>query len=184
MAICTATRLLCIYLGFLCALQHKGSQSPWGRYPSLGAIFLLHQLVSAVILSAGLPVVCVANRARLYRKARRTLPAEVLRQDVLVGVDPVANLLERLEQHLGHCGIFTADEWGGSVIGVKWKPKAFVPGPMRVPIAHTLSPVPEQETENGGDVQYVVDKAVVLQEVIHCGEGMVDDAVLIRGAES
>ena len=55
---------------------------------------------------------------------------------------------------------------------------------MRVPIAHTLSPVPEQETENGGDVQYVVDKAVVLQEVIHCGEGMVDDAVLIRGAES
>lgn len=108
----------------------------------------------------------------------------MLRQDVLVGVDPVAHLLERLEQHLGHCGIFTADEWGGSVIGVKWKPKAFVPGPMRVPIAHTLSPVPEQETENGGDVQYVVDKAVVLQEVIHCGEGMVDDAVLIRGAES
>lgn len=99
-------------------------------------------------------------------------------------MDPVADLLERLEQHLGHCGIFTADEWGGNVIGIKWKPKAFVPGPLRVPIAHTLAPVSEHEAEYVGEVQYVVDKTVVLQEVIHCGEGIVDDAVLTRGAES
>jgi Nrap protein domain 6 len=117
------------------------------------------------------------------RKARRTLPAERLRHDVLVGIDPIANLMERLEQHLGHCCIFTADQWGGSVIGIKWKPKAFVPGPLRVPIAHTLAPVPEQDEKNEGELQYVVDKAVVLQEVIHCGEGIIDDTILVSSAE-
>lgn len=116
------------------------------------------------------------------RKARRTLPAEALRQDVLVGIDPLAYLLESLEQHLGHCCVFTADQWGGNVIGIKWKPKAFVPGPLRVPIAHTLVLLSEQEHENG-EAQYVVDKAVVLQEVMHCGEGIVEDAVITRDVE-
>lgn len=119
----------------------------------------------------------------LCRKARRKLPAEALRQDVLVGIDPIADLLDRLEQHLGQCCMFTADQWGGNVIGIKWKPKAFVPGPLRVPIAHTLAPVPEHKAETQV-MQYVVDKALVLQEVIHCGEGIIDDAVLTKGAES
>lgn len=111
------------------------------------------------------------------------LPATALRQDILVGIDPIADLLQRLEEHLGHCCIFTADQWGGNVIGIKWKPKAFMPGPLRVPIAHTLCPVSAEDSKNG-EVQYVVHKATVLQEVIHRGPGIVDDAVLTTDSES
>jgi Nrap protein domain 6 len=111
------------------------------------------------------------------RKARKTIPPQVLRHDVLVNVDPVGALMEQLEQRLGHCAVFHADAWGGTVIGIKWRPNAFVPGPLRVAIAHTQVPVPAADADSR-ETQYVVDEAAVIQEILHCGEGMVEDAIL------
>lgn len=100
------------------------------------------------------------------------MPYEFLVDDVLVGVDPVANLCDRLESRVGHCAVLNFDEWGGQVIGIKWRPQAFVPGPFRVAIAHTLVPADAD--------QYVVDKAAVLQDIVHCGEGVVDDILVCK----
>lgn len=96
----------------------------------------------------------------------------MLADDVLVGVDPVVKLCEDLEARIGHCAVVNADEWGGQVIGIKWRPHAFDPGPFRVPIAHTLAP-----TDAG---EYVVDKLAVFQDILHSGEGIVDDILVCK----
>ena len=46
-----------------------------------------------------------------------------VRKDLLVGFDPVAAFLERLEQRFGAAATFCADGLGGAGIAVKWLPK-------------------------------------------------------------
>lgn len=106
------------------------------------------------------------------RKAARTVPADVLADDILVGMDPIARVCEDLESRVGHCAVINFDEWGGQAIGIKWRPQAFDPGPFRVAVAHTLAPTDSD--------LYVVDRAAVLQDIIHCGEGIVDDVLVCK----
>lgn len=51
------------------------------------------------------------------------LGPERVRRDLLVGFDPVAAFLQRLEQRFGEAATFCADALGGAGVGVKWSAK-------------------------------------------------------------
>lgn len=110
----------------------------------------------------------------MCRKVARAASRGALRKDVLVGFEPLWALLHDLDARLGHCAVFCADALGGSVLGVKWKPKAWLPAPFRVATAHTSSPC----VAGSAAGLFVTDVAAVVQEVLHVGEGMVADVVL------
>ena len=107
--------------------------------------------------------------------AKSASPAS-LRKDLLVGFDALQQVHAALTDRLGHCAIFCADECGGDVIGVKWRPRAWLPGPFRVATAHTCMPC-----MSGGEVgagMFVVDTAAVVQEIKQIGSGVVADVLL------
>ena len=56
----------------------------------------------------------------------------------MVGFDPLPLFLEALEQRFGFLAVFCADYIGGSVVGVKWRASAFVPGPLKPEHAYAL----------------------------------------------
>ncbi|GAB4820593.1 hypothetical protein N2152v2_007639 [Parachlorella kessleri] len=64
--------------------------------------------------------------------------AQAVRRELLVGFDPLPLFLEALEQRFGFLAVFCADYVGGSVIGVKWRASAFVPGPLKPEHAYAL----------------------------------------------
>ncbi len=66
-----------------------------------------------------------------------TRPPEKLRQELLIGFDPLDPFLAALEERFGHLATFCADPLGGTpVIGVKWRPEAFMAQKLRVAAAH------------------------------------------------
>lgn len=52
-----------------------------------------------------------------------TMGREDIAKELLVGFDPIALFIEKLEHRFGHLGWFFADYNGGEVIAVKWNPK-------------------------------------------------------------
>ncbi len=52
--------------------------------------------------------------------------------ELLVGFDPLPLLLKALEERFGHLAIFGADGLGGGAVGIKWRPAAFLPAPVKV----------------------------------------------------
>jgi hypothetical protein len=64
-------------------------------------------------------------------------PADKLRAELLVGFDPVSHYLSLLRQRYGHLAELCADSSSGlPVIGLKWRPAAFLPGPLQPHLAH------------------------------------------------
>ena len=56
-----------------------------------------------------------------------------LRAELLVGLDPLGPLAARLEAQFGHLALFCVDLEGGTpVLGIKWRPAAFLPHPLQV----------------------------------------------------
>ena len=54
--------------------------------------------------------------------------------ELLVGFDPVPQLLDLLDERYGHLAAFCADLLGGSAIGIKWKAAAFLPAPIKASV--------------------------------------------------
>lgn len=52
---------------------------------------------------------------------------EGITRELLVGFDPVAIFLEKLESRFKHLGRFFADLNGGEVIAIKWDPEVIFP---------------------------------------------------------
>ena len=99
-------------------------------------------------------------------------PSDDLAAELLVGFDPVGRLLAALEGRFGHLAAFCGDAAGGfPVVGVKWLPAAFVPGPLRPATAHAVVEV--------GPGLVVPNLPQALAEMAALGEGLVDDAVAL-----
>jgi U3 small nucleolar RNA-associated protein 22 len=110
----------------------------------------------------------------LVQKARLTLQPELL-----VGFDPALRLVEELRGRYGHVAEFCLGGALERLVGIKWRPQAFVPGPLRVPTAHCM--LPRVVAGEGGGVGNgaIVDSSSVLSELMDIGEGLVSDIVLL-----
>ena len=109
------------------------------------------------------------------RKVAKATSKRAVRKDILVGFDAVAQLVAALEERLGHCALFCVDALGGDVIGVKWRPDAWLPAPFRVAAAHTMMPCHTAH----GPPRFVTDAVAVMQDILHLGRGIVADVFLI-----
>ena len=78
----------------------------------------------------------------------------------------------RLEARFGHLAVFFANYESGHAIGVAWRPKAFLPGPLRVAHAHTSASVGEQDED--GALVTVPDVPAILQDMAAAGEGLIE----------
>lgn len=58
-------------------------------------------------------------------------PAQLV-PELLIGFDPVPQLLGLLEERYGHLAAFCVDLIGGVSVGVRWKAAAFLPAPVKV----------------------------------------------------
>jgi U3 small nucleolar RNA-associated protein 22 len=121
------------------------------------------------VIQAAEPSDCLACR-KVAKQASKAL----LRKDVLVGFHAVEDVFAALTERLGHCAVFCIDDLGGNVIGIKWKPKAWLPGPFHVATAHTRMPC----VAGGSQGLFVTDAVAVVQEILHLGRGIVADVVL------
>jgi U3 small nucleolar RNA-associated protein 22 len=83
--------------------------------------------------------------------------------------------MESLDDRLGHCAVFNVDALGGDVIGLKWRPGAFVPGPFKVSTAHTTMPCSNQGRPSGN---YILNMSAVMLEIMQLGEAIVADIIL------
>ena len=119
-------------------------------------------------------IACETCVPDLCRKVVKRAAGAALRKDILVGFDAAQQLHAELTERLNHCAVFCMDALGGSVIGVKWKPKAWVPGPFRVATAHTSMPC----LSGGAPGAFVTDATAVVQEIMQVGQGMVADVIL------
>eukprot|EP00798_Chlamydomonas_sp_ICE-L_P031575 gene31575-6769_t len=100
-----------------------------------------------------------------------------LRQELLIGFDPIQNLLDTLESRFGHIAIFCADLHGGvPAIAVKWSAKAFISAQSRVPTYHTALPCMLTASEDPVTVPNICS---ILVEMRTLGEGLVSDAMFI-----
>ncbi|GIL57828.1 hypothetical protein Vafri_13058 [Volvox africanus] len=115
--------------------------------------------------------------------------AAKLQPELLIGFDPVGRLVSELSIHFGHLATFCVDGLGGRLVGVRWRPDAFLPLPLRLNSAHTALPLLLTDaavTGNGaegakkrgmGEVQglCVPNVFAVLQESKEMGLGLVED---------
>ena len=105
--------------------------------------------------------------------AKLAKPAQ-LRSDILVGFDPLQQLHTDLTERLGHCAIFCMDALGGEVVGMKWRPQAWLPRPFQVATAHTSAAC----TSAAKPGLHATDVAAVLSEIVEIGSGLVQDVLL------
>ncbi|GIL78350.1 hypothetical protein Vretimale_7699 [Volvox reticuliferus] len=109
-----------------------------------------------------------------------------LQPELLMGFDPVGRLVSELSNHFGHLATFCVDGLGGRLVGVRWRPDAFLQQPLRLNSAHTALPLlltgDGQETgtagekKRGGSVGLCVPNVfAVMQESKEMGLGLVED---------
>jgi U3 small nucleolar RNA-associated protein 22 len=114
-------------------------------------------------------------------------PADKLRDELLVGFDPVAHYLSLASERYGHLAAFCADGSGGfPAIGIKWLPAAFLPAPLRPALAHGRLEVGISAAGAGGVKQggsgarlLVPNMPQVLSELAELGVGLVEQLVLL-----
>lgn len=95
---------------------------------------------------------------------------------VMVGFDPVKQLVQDLERRLGHVAFFFLDAIDASRIMVAWRPQAFLPSKFRAITANGLAPLPKvadaaEETDRTLAIPSVFE---VLAEMRRLGDGMLD----------
>lgn len=100
-------------------------------------------------------------------------PPSQLAAELLVGFDPLARLLGALEGRFGHLAAFCADAHGLPAVGVRWRPEAFAPAPLRVGVAHATL-----VSAGGGGGLVVPHTAQVVAEMQQMGAGLVEAVVL------
>ncbi len=160
----------------------QGQATPEGSAPLSGPDALSDALEG--------PLEPPPKRARAFLRAfpDKVLAAKAsgkLAGELLVGFDPVARLLAELQASYGSLAMFCSDSYGGRLVGVKWRPDAFLPQPLRLNTAHTALPCVltrgEQQGGEGGKGQQqlcVPNVFAVLAEMRDLGEGLVDDVVM------
>lgn len=129
-------------------------------------------------------IVAVHLPALLQKKSPIALLGELL-----VGFDPVDHLVGLLRTRFGQLAEFCVGGLEQKQIGIKWRPHAFYPGPLRVPTAHCMLPLlvssPDAVSaggnastaahEGGNKHLAVVDAASVLNDMVLMGEGLICD---------
>ncbi|GLI63249.1 hypothetical protein VaNZ11_006146 [Volvox africanus] len=108
-----------------------------------------------------------------------------LQPELLIGFDPVGRLISELSIHFGHLAMFCVDGLGGRLVGVRWRPDAFLPQPLRLSSAHTALPLLLTDAAVTGDGADSAKKRgmglcvpnvfAVLQESKEMGLGLVED---------
>lgn len=91
-----------------------------------------------------------------------------------MGIDPLKHFVQELTDALGHVGVFCCDAHGGDVIGIKWRPQAFLAAPFSTDLAHAAMPL----GAGGQPSLCVPDIFSTLSEIDCLGEGLVEDIVL------
>ncbi|WIA14624.1 hypothetical protein OEZ85_003130 [Tetradesmus obliquus] len=156
------------------------------------------------LLAAGLGLV---EAPKASRAVLRSIPeqllltksADKLRSELLVGFDPVSLFLNLCCERYGHLATFCADPSGGfGAIGIKWKPEAFLPAPLRPNHAHgmlaigataagTAAAAAGGKQKGAGVVRrgqhvglVVPNVCQVLGEVAEMGLGLVQQVVLLQ----
>lgn len=130
----------------------------------------------------------------LHVQVASTRGPDALRQDLLVGFDPLSPLLAALEARYGHLATFCVDGHGGQAVAVRWRPATFVPtnAAARAETYHTSIPCMLAANalaaaggkggsgKGGAAVPTVVvpNVAMVLAEMREIGEGLVGDVVV------
>jgi len=118
----------------------------------------------------------------LHRVSKfRNFEEELGPSQLLVGVHPVHCLVEELTQHFGEVAMFFYGEAGVNIIGVVWKPAAFMPQTIK---PHTLQyslPLPEecQPSKTAFVLRNVFDMIADMQTM---GSGVISDIHLVQGS--
>ncbi|GBF96319.1 hypothetical protein Rsub_09389 [Raphidocelis subcapitata] len=116
-----------------------------------------------------------AARAVLRAFPSRVLasqPTASLVPELLVGFEPVGRYVAALSERFGHIADFCADPAGGfPAVGVRWRPAAFVPTPLRPATAHAVVEVAP------GLVLPNLPQALAEMELL--GQGLVAQAVAL-----
>ncbi|CAG9460237.1 unnamed protein product [Pedinophyceae sp. YPF-701] len=134
-----------------------------------------------------LPVPPPAKRARAMLRAFPAAVVDVpgadverLRKDVLIGFYPQRTLVGLLQHRLGHLATFGADFLGGSrVVGVSWRPEAFVPAPVDPARAHACVPLVSGGGGESRELLVVPDAAAALAEAASIGEGLIERIAVV-----
>jgi len=150
------------------------------------------------------PAAPPAKRARVFLRA---FPEQVvlsgkgpdkLVPELLVGFDPVSELLSRLEEQYGHMATFCADLHGGALLGIKWNPLAFMPAAAKATTYHTSLPcvltgtggtpsaadksngaAPGRRPGRAAAASCVPHVVSVLSEIRELGEGLVEGVMAL-----
>ena len=95
-----------------------------------------------------------------------------------MGLDPLATFLAAADARFGHMLQLCADPGGGfPAIGIKWIPKALLPGPLKGGTAAGVLPLPRSR---GEALQVVPNVVAVLEELAGLGIGLISEVVVLE----
>ena len=106
-----------------------------------------------------------------------------LRNDLLVGMEPLSIFLTQLEKRFGGALDFGADLVGGTVIGLRWKARRHQIAAVDATSAHTLMPSTNGNAGSSKQLQGQLNVPAVLQDIQDVCQGLVL-ALVDTGAES
>ncbi|GAX78374.1 hypothetical protein CEUSTIGMA_g5816.t1 [Chlamydomonas eustigma] len=124
------------------------------------------------------------KRARVFLRAFPEKLAEgrgpnQLVPELLVGFDPVPMLVEALKERFDHLAAFCADYHGGTHVGIKWKPAAFLPSFVQATTAHTALPCTLSLSAESKKISCVPNLVQVLSDMLEIGEGIIIDITCV-----
>lgn len=98
---------------------------------------------------------------------------------VLIGFNPMRELVSDLEQHFGHLAYFFVNDVDTEEIMVAWRPQAFLPTKFRAIASAGLIVLPNRSEDEEQTRSYAVPNIFeLLSEMRRLGEGMVDGIAL------
>ncbi len=108
----------------------------------------------------------------------------VERETELFNYDPIPHYIQELKQSFGDIALFLYDELGGDTIAVVWKPKAFLPQPMKISQMFCRTPVilpssiadqQKKQKKQGDQVVMLVPNILeIVSSFKKIGEGLVE----------
>lgn len=140
-------------------------------------------------------VVSMPSQLRVLLQVLVSKPVNKLRAELLVGFDPVSHYVSMCTERYRHLATFCSDALGGfPAVGVKWKPEAFVPAPLRPALAYGMMEIgvtsrvaTATEAKGGRKIRLsglaglvVPNVAQVLSELGQLGVGLVQEVVLMQ----
>ena len=105
--------------------------------------------------------------------------AAKLRQELLVGFDPVTLLHDRLQQRYHGAASFFVDVVGGHAIVIKWNSKLLEGIPFDTKKAHLLEPLGSQGAANGVRICAFSESAIIA-DIKALGAGIVKHVELLK----